>query len=167
MTGNVYTNINFSKNKVQETGKDRDVMITHLDKWKGNRFTGSSPRRVIPLKKNLCFSRLAFIRRQYFVMPTDGAAAARIIYCLCERHDCRNPRDRNPPRIVGAETRAAMQPDECFSHYFSRASYKLRRYSFIRRDKVHVFSCNFKSETDNCVRASRSYMRSHTSECMY
>lgn len=49
---------------------------------------------------------LLYDGNNYFVMPTDDAAAPRIIYCLCERRDCRNPRDRNPPRIVGAGTLA-------------------------------------------------------------
>lgn len=147
----------------------------HRPPWrtKDKKIIGSSEALLVApyarkKKKTLCFSRLTFIRRQYFVMPTDGAAAARIIYCLCERHDCRNPRDRNPPRIVGAETRGRYAARRmCFSHYFSRVSYKLRRYSFIRRDKVHVFSCNFKSETATvCERVARICNRTLLNVCI-
>jgi len=75
---------------------------------------------------------LLYDGNNYFVMSTDGAAAPRIIYCLCERRDCRNLRDRNPLRVVGAGTLLRALGANAFPITF----HKLRiNYDFIRRDK--------------------------------
>lgn len=60
---------------------------------------------------------LLYDGNNYFVIPGNGAALARI-YRACTRRGCRNPRDRNPADR-GGETRTF---NEWFPRYFPSGS---------------------------------------------
>lgn len=95
-------------------------------------------------------------------MPTGGAA--RIIYCLCERHDCRNLLEI----VIRSSDRwgrdAAMRPDECFSHYFSRASYINYGGIASSAEIKCAYSRVISNRNGNCEQARMLvYMRSHFS----
>lgn len=74
---------------------------------------------VIRLKRSLSLpaGRLSYDGHNYFVMLADGTAAPTIIYRLCERRDCRNPRDGNPLQRIATRARRLLFPPLIFAGF--------------------------------------------------